>query len=63
MIAKVAANCLPLWKPRKDWLIIDALKETSGNQTKSAKLLGTTKRIIQYKISKMGIDPKNYRKS
>jgi len=43
-------------------LIIDALKETSGNQTKSAKLLGTTKRIIQYKISKMGIDPKNYRK-
>jgi len=42
-------------------LIIDALKETGGNQTKAARILGTTKRIIQYKISKMGLDPKNYR--
>jgi len=43
-------------------LIIDALEETGGNQTKAAKMLGTTKRIIQYKISKMGIDPKHFRK-
>jgi Nif-specific regulatory protein len=43
-------------------LIIDALTETGGNQTKAAKMLGTTKRIIQYKISKMGIDPKHFRK-
>jgi Nif-specific regulatory protein len=43
-------------------LIIDALKETGGNQTKAARILGTTKRIIQYKISKMGLDPKMYRK-
>ncbi len=44
-------------------LIVDALKETGGNQTKAAKMLGTTKRIIQYKISKMGIDPKHFRKN
>ena len=44
-------------------LIIDALTETGGNQTKAAKMLGTTKRIIQYKISKMGIDPKHFRKN
>lgn len=43
-------------------LIIEALEETGGNQTKAAKLLGTTKRIIQYKISKMGINVKLFRK-
>ena len=43
-------------------LIIEALEETGGNQTKAAQKLGTTKRIIQYKISKMGIDPKLFRK-
>lgn len=43
-------------------LIIEALEETGGNQTKAAQKLGTTKRIVQYKISKMGIDPKHFRK-
>jgi Nif-specific regulatory protein len=37
-------------------LIVDALKDTAGNQTEAAELLGTTKRIIQYKISKYDID-------
>ena len=32
------------------------------SDTKAAKILGTTKRIIQYKVSKMGIDPKHFRK-
>jgi Nif-specific regulatory protein len=44
-------------------LIIDTLEATSGNQTKAANILGTTKRIIQYKIGKLGIDPKLFRKS
>ncbi len=43
-------------------LIIDALKETNGNQSAAAKILGTTKRIIQYKIKKYGIDPKRFKK-
>jgi Nif-specific regulatory protein len=43
-------------------LIIETLKATAGNQTKAAKVLGTTKRIIQYKITKLGIDPKLFRK-
>jgi Nif-specific regulatory protein len=43
-------------------LIIDTLEATGGNQTKAAKMLGTTKRIIQYKITKLGIDPKFFRK-
>jgi Nif-specific regulatory protein len=37
-------------------LIIDALKDARGNQTLAATILGTTKRIIQYKIRKYGID-------
>jgi len=44
-------------------LIIDMLETTGGNQTQAAKMLGTTKRVIQYKISKLGIDPKAFKKS
>ena len=43
-------------------MIIDALKETKGNQSQAAKLLGATKRIIQYKIQKYGIEPERFRK-
>ncbi len=42
-------------------LIIDSLKITNGNISGAAKLLGTTKRIIGYKIDKLGIDFKNFR--
>ncbi len=42
-------------------MIIDALKETRGNQSQAARLLGTTKRVIQYKIHKLGIDPWKFR--
>ena len=37
-------------------LIVDALKDARGNQTKAAQILGTTKRIIQYKIQGLNID-------
>lgn len=43
-------------------LIVDALKDTEGNQTEAARLLGTTKRVIQYKIAKLGIDFRRYRR-
>lgn len=43
-------------------LIIEALEETGGNQTKAARMLGITNRIMQYKITKLGIDPKFFRK-
>jgi Nif-specific regulatory protein len=42
-------------------LIVDALKDSRGNQTEAANLLGTTKRIIQYKITKYNIDYSRYR--
>ncbi len=42
-------------------LIIEALKDCNGNQTDTAKLLRTTKRVIQYKIDKYGIDYRKYK--
>lgn len=50
-------------KAQERSLIIDTLEATGGNQTKAANMLGTTKRIIQYKINKLGIDPKFFRKN
>lgn len=42
-------------------LIVDALKDAKGNQSKAARILGTTKRIIQYKIENYGIDVKRFK--
>jgi Nif-specific regulatory protein len=42
-------------------LIVDALKEVHGNQSKAARLLGTTKRIVQYKVEKLGIDVERFK--
>ncbi|HUI92507.1 MAG TPA: sigma 54-interacting transcriptional regulator [Chitinivibrionales bacterium] len=42
-------------------IITDALKDARGNQSKAAAILGTTKRIIQYKIQKLGIDYRRLR--
>jgi len=42
-------------------LIIDALKNTKGNQTKSAQLLDTSLRIINYKIGKYNIKPDKFK--
>ena len=42
-------------------MIIDALKHTRGNQTRAAKYLDTSLRIINYKIHGYGIDPRQYK--
>jgi Nif-specific regulatory protein len=42
-------------------IIIDHLKVTGGNITKAAQLLGTTKRILAYKVNQLGIDCSLYR--
>ncbi len=42
-------------------LIIEGLKKNNGNQTKTAKYLDTSLRIINYKIHQYNIDPKKYR--
>jgi Nif-specific regulatory protein len=42
-------------------LIIEALKKNNGNQTKAAKNLDTSLRIINYKIHSYGIEPKHFK--
>jgi DNA-binding NtrC family response regulator len=42
-------------------IVEKTLKETHGNQSKAALLLGISKRKIQYKIVKYGIDYKKIR--
>ncbi len=42
-------------------LIIEALKKNKGNQTRAAKYLDTSLRIINYKIHNYGIDPKQFK--
>ncbi len=42
-------------------LIIEGLKKNNGNQTKSAKYLDTSLRIINYKIHQYNINPKKYK--
>ena len=42
-------------------IILDALKTTRGNRAKAARLLGTTERIINYKVRKYTIDTNRFR--
>ena len=42
-------------------IIQDALKTSRGNRSKAAKLLGSTERIISYKVSKYHIDCRRFR--
>jgi Nif-specific regulatory protein len=42
-------------------IIIDALKASKGNITKAAQNLGTTKRILNYKIKQLGVNFMDFR--
>ena len=42
-------------------IIEDALKSTRGNRAKASRLLGTTERVMNYKVKKYGIDPSRLR--
>jgi DNA-binding NtrC family response regulator len=41
-------------------IIVSALEQTGGNQSKAAMRLGTTKRVIAYRVKKYGIDLEEY---
>ena len=41
-------------------MIVDALKRTGGNLAATARQLGTTARIMRYKVKNLGIDYKRY---
>lgn len=43
-------------------IILEALKQSKGNIAKSARRLKTTQRILGYKISQLGIEPKKFKR-
>jgi len=42
-------------------LVMEALKRARGNQSHAAKILGTSQRIVNYKIQKYEIDTSQFR--
>jgi Nif-specific regulatory protein len=42
-------------------LVFEALKRAKGNQSRAAKILGTSQRIVNYKIQKYEIDTSQFR--
>jgi Nif-specific regulatory protein len=42
-------------------LVMEALKIAKGNQSHAAKILGTSQRIVNYKIRKYSIDTSQFR--
>jgi Nif-specific regulatory protein len=42
-------------------LVTEALKIAKGNQSHAAKILGTSQRIVNYKIRKYSIDTNQFR--
>lgn len=61
---KIAENPLSLAAAVENFekeLIIEGLKKNNGNQTKTAKYLDTSLRIINYKIHQYNIEPKKYK--
>ena len=41
--------------------ILETLRQNAGNQTKAARYLDTSLRIVNYKIHNYGIDPKQFK--
>jgi Nif-specific regulatory protein len=41
-------------------IIVDALKRANGNMAESARDLGTTPRILRYKVARLKLDPKRF---
>jgi Nif-specific regulatory protein len=44
------------------FLLTDALRRANGNCAQAARDLGTTRRVLFYKIKKHGIDYRQFRK-
>ncbi len=42
-------------------VLVEALKNTRGNMAKAARILGTTTRILSYRIQKLDVDPRQYK--
>ena len=53
---KLAVNLKARVSAYERALVLEALKTAKGNQSHAAKILGTSQRIVNYKIRKYSID-------
>lgn len=60
ILPEKGANLETLVNSYERELVVDALKLNRGNVAAAARTLGTTQRIIHYKIKRLAIQPKNY---
>ncbi len=58
----VAGSFETLMQAYEREILIEALKNARGNMAKAARILGTTTRILSYRIQKLHINPKQYKK-
>ena len=59
---RVSGSFEVLMKAYEREILVEALKNARGNMTRAARILGTTTRIFTYRIQKMDIDPRQYKK-
>ena len=58
----VAGSFAVLMKAYEREILVEALKNARGNMAKAARILGTTTRILSYRLQKLDIDPKPHKK-
>lgn len=61
ILPKTGANLTNMVASYERELIVEALKSNRGSVAAAARALGSTQRIIHYKIEKLKIEPDNYR--
>jgi Nif-specific regulatory protein len=61
LLPREGANLKDMVHAYEREIIIDALKKHRGNASAAARELGATQRIVNYRIRRLGIRPRNYR--
>jgi len=59
---RVSGSFELLTKSYEREILVEVLKNARGNVTRAARMLGTTPRIFSYRIQRLGISPKEYKK-
>ena len=57
----VSGSLESLMKAYEQEVFVEALKNSHGNVAKASRALGTTTRILAYRIQKLNIDPKQFK--
>ncbi|MGB9629398.1 MAG: helix-turn-helix domain-containing protein, partial [Thermodesulfobacteriota bacterium] len=62
----ILSGQIPFLKAEEEFereVILDALKRSNNVQSHAAAILGISRRILKYKMDKLGISPEKYKSS